>query len=403
VNSEVMVPSGRQLLSGLSLSHEPAIARLLFGGDIAPIRSLERPLCSDSPVDLFLGVRDEINKADLFVANLESPLTKQKAAIAKDGPYLRSDPLCARGLKRNGLDVVTLANNHILDSGERGLLDTIDNCLSAGLRITGAGSNLKSACEPLFFELNGCRIALIAIAEREFSIAGHWSAGAAPVDPVVNSRQLKEARAHADLTIVNVHGGNEYFPLPRPGLVQFCRFLVESGAHAVICHHTHVAGPVEIYKGAPIAYSVGNLLFDNPGHKTRAWHRGYLVALDVALHGAVNLRIVPVNQSERTQGVSAVSPEDSREFLDGLQTMAACLTSDDELQEHWSKWCQSRKERYLLSLRSPILFPGIGVIFRRFPVLHRLILSDKRRRALLALIQCDSHREALQTVLADRL
>jgi len=144
------------------------------------------------------------------------------------------------------------------------------------------------------------KVAILAFAEREFSIAGTHSPGAAPLDVIENVRQIEEAKSLGHIVIITVHGGNEYFRYPRPGLRRVCRFYIDLGVHAVICHHPHVAGAFEIYKERPIFYSLGNLIFDHtkppPG-----WNDGYAVKLTFAASNrrvqVISQEIIPYEQS----------------------------------------------------------------------------------------------------------
>ena len=101
--------------------------------------------------------------------NLECPLTIHETPIPKTGPNLRAHPDCARELKQTGIDVVTLANNHILDMGERGLFDTVDCCEEGGLKTVEAGKNIEEATKPLIVTVNDLRVAILNFAENEWS------------------------------------------------------------------------------------------------------------------------------------------------------------------------------------------------------------------------------------------
>lgn len=102
--------------------------------------------------------------------------------------------------------------------------------------------------------------------------------GSAPIDLVDNYQQITAAKKLADVVIVTIHGGNEYFPYPRPGLRKMCRHFIDLGVDAVICHHPHVPGAYEVYEGKPIYYSIGNLVFDQNLPKP-GWEEGYFVEL----------------------------------------------------------------------------------------------------------------------------
>jgi poly-gamma-glutamate capsule biosynthesis protein CapA/YwtB (metallophosphatase superfamily) len=112
--------------------------------------------------------------------------------------------------------MIGMANNHILDYGYEGVMERLASCQKNTLCHVGAGHNIEEAQMAFVIETKGVKVAIIAVAEREFCIAGEDTPGAAPLDAIDTTYQL--ARAQPDLVIVTIHGGNKYFPYPRPGL-----------------------------------------------------------------------------------------------------------------------------------------------------------------------------------------
>ena len=300
--------------------------------------------------------------------------------------------------RAGGFGVATLANNHIMDRGADGLGDTLAACASAGLRTVGAGVDLAAAREPLLDETGGLRLAVLAVAEREFSIAGPGTPGAAPLDPWVTPAQVRELRDGGALVVVLVHGGNEYYPLPRPGLVAACRALAEAGASAVICHHSHVAGPWEIHRGVPIAYGVGNFLFPPRRPQPDAWHRGTLVSLLLDHGGVCSVRLVGIEQGVDGAGVRALDAREARAWSAHLDELAGVLTDDAALAAAWRVFCRRRRPYALASVlgltrvERRLLRAGVWPIWR---------LPRRRLPELYDMIACDSHREVLETLLEE--
>lgn len=141
------------------------------------------------------------------------------------------------------------------------------------------GPNIKEATKPLIVTVNDLRVAILNFAENEWSTAGPDKAGASLLDLIDNYYRIHEAKQKADFLLVILHGGNEYYPFPSPRMKKTCRYFVDIGANAVICHHTHVPSGLEIYQDAPIVYSTGNLLFDWPERKPEDWCKGYIIEL----------------------------------------------------------------------------------------------------------------------------
>ena len=121
------------------------MATVLIGADICPIGDNVPLLRAGDKQGLYNDLLEELQSADLRMANLECPLIRNPSPIRKTGPTFGADPECLRGVKAGGFDLLCLANNHILDHGEAGLRSTLDVCASAGVETVGAGENLGAA------------------------------------------------------------------------------------------------------------------------------------------------------------------------------------------------------------------------------------------------------------------
>jgi hypothetical protein len=373
---------------------------LTIGGDVAPLGPSAQSLAGPACLETWGEIAQVMAAADFAIANLECPLTTQEQPSRKRGPAIRAVPGCARGLRAAGLHAVSLANNHIMDMGARGLEDTLAACAGSGLGTVGAGRMLSAATEPLIVERNGLRIAILAFAEREFSIAGRDTHGAAPADPIANSEQISEAKQSADVVIVLLHGGNEYYPLPRPGLASYCRFLIRCGAAAVVCHHSHVAGPIERYQTGLICYGVGNLLFDGIRPRNDDWYIGYLLHLQLSRAGVESHRVTPFRQLQQRCRLEKLSVDDEARFFARMEQLSAKLQSDEQLLHEWTTFCAARAYRYIATLRAPLEIRGLSRLLQRYPSLVRVLLPDRARLFLLGVLRCDSHREAMETILS---
>jgi len=210
------------------------------------------------------SVEQLFSSADYRIVNLETPLTDNapQNRIIKTGPHLQSNAeTILPYLKQLKVDIVTLANNHIMDYGAKGLADTFHILHTNQIGYVGAGPNLQKAAKPFTIETDGMKIAILNFAENEWSIAEKSTPGASPLDIIENVHQIKAAKASTDKVICIIHGGHEYYHFPSPRMVKQYRFYVENGADAIVAHHTHCIGGYEIYNNAPIIYSLGNFLF----------------------------------------------------------------------------------------------------------------------------------------------
>jgi poly-gamma-glutamate capsule biosynthesis protein CapA/YwtB (metallophosphatase superfamily) len=208
-------------------------------------------------------VRELIEGADLAIANFENP-APDNFRYHTSGTVFSADPKLIKGLADAGIDYVGLANNHIRDAGGAGILQTIANLKDFGIRSGGAGKNIAAARKPAIMDAGEIKVAILAYD----TIAKYYAAnpdrpGSAIMSAKVVKSDVKKARdAGADLVIVFPHWGTEYDPTPFPGQQALARAAIDAGADIVIGNHAHWAGAMEVYKGKPIWYALGNFVFD---------------------------------------------------------------------------------------------------------------------------------------------
>ncbi len=240
-----------------------------FNGGTATITG--RTCCSalDNPVPVTRrtggagAVRRLLVSADLAVANFENP-APNAYRYHTQGTVFSADPKLIAGLARAGIDIVSLGNNHIRDAGAQGILDTVKNLKKYGIATTGAGANLAAARKPAVATINGTKVAILGYDTiAKYYAAGPSKAGSAQLSPSVVKADIKKARAAgADVVIVYPHWGTEYTPKPFAAQQKLARTIIDAGADMVIGNHAHWVGAMEVYKGRPIWYALGNFVFD---------------------------------------------------------------------------------------------------------------------------------------------
>ena len=236
----------------------------VIGADIVP---------TDSNMQLFVQrdmktlIGDELisilKNAEYRIFNLETPLTDVAQPIIKHGPNLITPTAAVEGFKELGIDLLTIANNHIMDQGECGLFSTIQTLDRAEINYVGAGRNIREACRPFTFRFNGKDIGIYACTEHEFSVADDNRPGANPFDPLWSLDHVEELHKSVDYVIILYHGGKEHYRYPSPMLQKTCHRLVDKGADLVLCQHSHCIGCEEKYRDGTIVYGQGNFIFDN--------------------------------------------------------------------------------------------------------------------------------------------
>ena len=236
---------------------------IAFCGDIMLGSEVGEYMGSSTVGDWLSDVSGAWHGADLLIANLESPCVMEAKAI--DGPppelIFRAPASRLAELAEAGFSAVTLANNHVLNCGPQGLLETKRGLDEVGIHHAGAGMNLDEALQPAFIPVGGLTVGLVAFCYGP--PAGHVTPGVAPCEPKLMERALAAARKEADLVIATLHDGLEYSDVPPSRTRARFRFLAENGADIVVGHHPHVLQGLEWHGQVPIAYSLGDLLFHN--------------------------------------------------------------------------------------------------------------------------------------------
>lgn len=237
----------------------------------------------------------------VVIANLEMPLSLRGYRVPKHS-NLRSSPEIIDEIVAMGCDAVSLANNHMMDYGPDALMDTIVACERVEILACGAGTDLDAAMAPVILETMHGRIGMISVACTLpiESDAGPGKPGIAPLRvnfafeidsnllleqpgtmPIVRSwanpddqervcAAIGRLKQQVDYVVVSVHWGvPQYWLSPNQGLLAqyqqpLGRALIDAGGDVICGHHAHGLHPIEIYKGRPILYSLGNFVFQNP-------------------------------------------------------------------------------------------------------------------------------------------
>lgn len=368
--------------------------RILIGGDVYPAGNVQSAFIEGRAADIFHDLLPEIASADLSIVNLECPLISRETPIAKAGPVLGAPRECIRGFAEAGWDVLNLANNHSFDHGAEGLRETICTIREAGLEPLGAGENIFEAQEPFVKEIEGQRIVVYSMAEREFSVASEDFPGANPLDLINVVHAIREHKRDG-VFIVLIHGGNEYYPYPSPEMVRRCRFMVDMGADAVVCCHAHCPLPWEVYSGCPIVYGLGNLVFESTMPTGETWYQGYMAGLTLT-RGRLDFTPVPYEQSRLSVGTARMAEDPKDAFIRELSWRSDRLTNALLLKKRWLDHCAENRDTYLA-----MLFGHRGHMLKllsHFPFAGR---SRKAARQALLLVQCEAHNEMLTSLFSE--
>ncbi|MBE7003020.1 MAG: CapA family protein [Ruminococcaceae bacterium] len=367
---------------------------IIIGADVVPTNSNLDLFAAGNAEDLIgLELKGLLSSADYRIFNLEVPLTDNETPIEKWGPNLTAPTRTIHGYQAMGIDLLTLANNHIMDQGAQGYRSTIKTLDAAGIAHVGAGDDLAEASKPYQFCFSGKTVGVYACAEHEFSIATESSCGANPFDPLWSLDHVEQLKKCCDYVIVLYHGGKEHYRYPSPGLQKVCRRLVDKGANLVICQHSHCIGCEEKYKDGTIVYGQGNFLFDDEDNEF--WRTSLLIEITedwtISYHP-----IVKVNNCVRL-----ADEKQEKEIMDAFALRTEEIQDPKVVEEKYAGFANTMLSDYLTA------FAGKRTLVER--VLNRIshgrytrlrVKKKYEKKDLLRLcnyIECEAHRELIDS------
>ena len=212
-------------------------------------------------------VVDIMTNSDLMVVNSEFTVSNRGEALNKTYTF-KAKPERLSIYYEMGVDLVTLANNHVYDYGREAFLDMLDAFDEYKIPRIGAGRNLDEASEPYYFVINGYKIAFLNATRAEKNImtpgATIDSEGVFRCyDPTNMVNKIKEIRKNSDYVIVIIHYGKENSHELEKKQVESSKMYIDAGADVIVGHHAHTLQGVEYYNGKPIIYNLGNFIFND--------------------------------------------------------------------------------------------------------------------------------------------
>ena len=213
--------------------------------------------------DIFGSIREYLSHSSVVIGNLEGPLCVDGMPVPNKCT-LSGNPDWSHELARTGFNVVSLANNHIMDLGEEALFNTMETLESAGIQYVGAGADIIQARKAVIIENGNTSIGILArsavIVSSRCYAQGH-NAGVAFFDIQDTINDIKAIRNNVDIVLLTIHWGLENYIYPSPSQRKDAEILLRNGVDILIGHHPHVVQGIELSGPKMIAYSLGNFLF----------------------------------------------------------------------------------------------------------------------------------------------
>lgn len=369
------------------------MSKILLFGDICPTVDY-RPLFDKG--NIFSDeILSDIKSTDFVLGNLECPATNSNRAITKAGPNLKAKPEDMKMLAEVGFDAFSLANNHILDYGSTGVVETIANLNVNGLKYFGAGQNINEAGKALVCDVGGKNVGFLSFAEHEFNLASKETPGANHFNVLESFDFISQIKSEVDYLIVLYHGGIEYYQYPSPFVQKKCRKMIDCGADLVSIQHSHCIGTIEHYNNGLIIYGQGNSVFgvrENP-----SWNEGLIISINIE---TVEFDFKPIIASKH--GIDyAGAPAKSR-ILSELFKRSEMVSDSEWIKKSWLDFCQANK-----SLALPQLY-GRGKWFNRLNRLLKnklidLLYTNSAKMVTMNLLRCEAHHEVMCTILSEEI
>jgi poly-gamma-glutamate synthesis protein (capsule biosynthesis protein) len=228
---------------------------------------------------LSADIQQFFDAAAIRCCNVEAPLRGHGAPVSKTGPDVDQDPKSAAWLQEMGFNLFAMANNHIHDYGDEGLLATQQ---AFGVsNVMGIGTE-DEAYAMLIKEVDGIRYGFLAYGENGYgALNGDREIGYAWINHARVQDDIAQHKTQVDILIIQVHGGVEMLDVPIPEWKQRYKELIDFGADIIVGHHPHVVQGVETYRDKLICYSLGNFCFDYLSNHPQ-WNIGGLLQIEVS-------------------------------------------------------------------------------------------------------------------------
>ena len=358
---------------------------IMIGGDLIPTELNEKYFLKDD----FLNYLDnnfvqEWLKSDFRIFNFEGVLCeKSYNKLLKNGPNLRANPKCIKGLQQLSPDLVLLANNHSLDYGIDGLKSMLNLFKKYNIKYTGLIDNSSLDFQSAILEKRGIKIGIYNVYENEFSVATENSFGTNGLNIIKNCKEIEKLKKEVNYVIVFFHGGKEYYNYVSPECQKICRTFIDNGADIVITQHSHCIGCKETYNNKEIIYGQGDFIFNR---KNFNGIRNNSLLINVSFSSnSFNINYIPI---QKNNIFFDISKDDT--IINGFNQRSENIKNKDFVTENYNRFTKNLIFQYLCIINPPNIIRKIyNKIFKKssnFKIEDYLKIKN--------IIECEAHREA---------
>ena len=252
-------------------------------------------LTPEGVTELAERIQSQTENAQIVLANLENPVTDAQE-FRENKKYNLKSSAKTLNLFDNRF-VLCLANNHIMDFGAQGLIDTLEALETRNLVYSGAGKTLNKARKPAVVEVDGIKLGILCASDPRYQQAGPTQSGTCPATPDLLREIIADLRDNVDVVVAILHMGMEFVPVPTPLMQRLADLCLEEGARIVVFHHSHcISGWTSDERGTVI-WGAGNYLFPyNMPRGFKPWFDSCIwnVELSVPKSGVDKVEITPI-------------------------------------------------------------------------------------------------------------
>ena len=339
----------------------PSQISVLAVGDIMLSRNVGEMMVKHGPGYPFAHVSPLLVREPVVFGNLECPISSRGTPMPFVQSNFRANPMAAEGLVKVGFKVLSLANNHIYDYGSEAVEDTLKLLKEKGIHAVGVGRSFEEARKPVIISTHGFRIAFLAYTSAYNAVDPGHEYVAAPINLRWIKDDVQEARKQVDICIVSLHFGYEGVEYPPPECRRQAKAIIEFGADLVLGHHPHVIQGMEIYKSGFIAYSLGDLVFDN---LTDLRRQSLILKASFDKDGLQGIYLLPVWINDQYQPQIAKG-ELADSIINRVNTLSWYLENGSSDKQFWEAAGKKFLDDQKLGLMRSIRRDGLKAVFMR--------------------------------------
>ena len=371
---------------------------IIIGADIVPTNVNQKYFCTG---DISNIVDQRVQKllfcAKYRIYNLETVLYDDEDKIVKCGPNLKTSVEAINALKKLYPNLLSMANNHAMDYGEKGINSTQDILKKNGIPYVGAGKNIIEAKKEHYFNINNVKVGVYACVENEFSIATTSKSGCNPLDLLEISDEIRKIKANCDFLIVLYHGGNERYRYPAPYLQKISHKIADSGADLIVCQHSHCIGCEENYKNTKIIYGQGNFIFVSD--KYECYKTSFLLKIDLSKKDNEVLAKYDYYPLCIEKSIVCLANEECAKNI-----MMDYFERSSKIKEEG--YIQKKYDEYSLKMLDDVYYPRIlgrisNNIFYKiinricYKKISKLFYNTQDKLGVINVCECEAHRELM--------